>query len=134
MAPEFVLELPAFVSVDPAEDLGELRRAGAVGDAVGPVLGEAVLLGDAFEAGVGDGQLHDHVRFGRLVVVPPQSGKRLVHASFTCKKKHKTLLAHYQIILSDQEMKSRRSHKTNGRLLRKCINNTLKLSALQVNE
>lgn len=87
MTPEFVFEFSAFVSVDPAEDLGKLRGAGAVGDAVRPVLGEAVLLRDALEARVGDGKLHNHVRFGRLIVVPPQSGQRLVHAPFTCKQK-----------------------------------------------
>lgn len=83
MAAQFVLQLLALVAVDPAEQFGVVRRTGAVGDAVGPVLGEAVLLGEALETGVGDGELHHHVWFCGLLVVPPQRRERLLYAALT---------------------------------------------------
>lgn len=86
MASELMFELLALVAVHPAEQLGIVRWAGAVGDAVGPVLGEAVLFGEPLEAGVGDGQLHHDVGLRRLLVVAPQRRQRLLHTALTCNK------------------------------------------------
>ena len=44
----------------------------AVGDAVGPVLRQAMLLGDRPEARPHHGHLHHDVRLVRAYVVPPQ--------------------------------------------------------------
>lgn len=71
MAAELVLKFLPFVAVHPAKELRVVRWTGAIGDAVGPVLGEAVLFGEPFEAGVGDRQLHHHVWLCGLLVVPP---------------------------------------------------------------
>ena len=43
----------------------------AVGDPIGPVLGEAVLLGEGPEAAGDDGDLHHDVRLVGADVVPP---------------------------------------------------------------
>ena len=59
---------------------------GAVGDPVGPVLGEPVLLGDGAQAAVHHGHLHQDVRLVRPDVVAPQRGQRLVHTALTWNK------------------------------------------------
>lgn len=73
------------MAVDPAEELGVVRWRGTVGDAVGPVLGKAVLLREALETRVGDGELHHHVRLGGLLVVAPEGRQWLLYAAFTWK-------------------------------------------------
>lgn len=88
MATKFMLELLAFVAIHPAEEFGVVRWAGAVCDAVGPVLSQSVLFGEPLQAGVGDGQLHYHVGFGRLLVVAPQCRQRLLHTALTWNKQN----------------------------------------------
>lgn len=83
MTPELVLELLALVPVDPAEEARVMRGAGAVGDAVGPVLREAVLLREALQAGVGHRELHHDVRLRGLLIVSPQCSERFLDATFT---------------------------------------------------
>lgn len=83
MASEFVFEFLALVAVDPAEEFGIVWRAGTIGDAVGPVLGETMFFGETLETRVGDGELHDHVRLCGLLVVPPQCREWLLNAALT---------------------------------------------------
>ena len=51
---------------------------GAVGDPVGPVLGQAVLLGHRLQARPHHRHLHQDVRLLGADVVSPQCGQRLV--------------------------------------------------------
>ena len=64
--------------VDPAEDPGVGGVSRAVGDPVGPVLGQPVLLGHRPQAGPHHRHLHQDVRLLRADVVSPQCGQRLV--------------------------------------------------------
>lgn len=81
-----MFEFLALVAVDPAEELGVVWGAGAVSDAMGPVLGEAVFFSEPFEAGISDGELHHHVGLSGLLVVPPQRCQWLLYAAFTWKE------------------------------------------------
>lgn len=89
MAAELVFQLSTLVPVDPAEDPWVVLWCRTVGYPVGPVLREAVLPGGGFQSRRAQTQLHQHVRFAVLGVVPPQRGQRFFHATFTCKNKAK---------------------------------------------
>jgi len=84
MAAELVLQLPALVAVDPAEDPRIVLRCATVGDPMGPVLRESVLPGGGLQAGGAHLQAHDHVRLGVLGVVPPQRIQLFLHTTLTC--------------------------------------------------
>ena len=71
--------------VDPAEDLRIVGVGAAVGDAVGPVLGEAVLLRHRLQPGRADRQLHHDVGLVGAHVVAPQRRQGLVHAPGACR-------------------------------------------------
>ena len=76
----------AYSPVDPTEDLRVVWVGGAVGDPVGPVLGEAVLLRHRLQPGGAGRQLHHHVGLVRAHVVAPQRRQGLVHAAGACRE------------------------------------------------
>jgi len=84
MAAQLVLQLPALVAIDPAEDPWIVLRCAAVGDPVGPVLRESMLPGGGLQARGTDLQSHDHIRFRVLGVVAPQGVQLLLHTTLTC--------------------------------------------------
>ncbi len=88
-----VLVCVSVLPVDPAKDLGVVGIGGAVGDSVGPILGEAVLLGNGLEALGANGDLHGDVGLVGAGVVAPQRGQRLVGAAFTCRSRDKSALS-----------------------------------------
>ena len=57
--------------VNPAEHSGVARMSSAVGNSVGPVLGEAMFLGDRPQPRAHHRDLHHDVRLVRADVVPP---------------------------------------------------------------
>lgn len=84
MAPQLVLQFPALVPVDPTEDLRIVFRRTAVGDAMRPVLGEAMLTRRRLQSGRADLHAHRHVRLVVLRIVAPERGQRFLHAAITC--------------------------------------------------
>lgn len=70
--------------VDPAEDPRVVLWRRAVRYSMGPVFREAMLPGGSFQPGRAQAQLHQHVRFAVLSVVPPERGQWLFHTTFTC--------------------------------------------------
>ena len=77
----------AYSPVDPTEDLRVVWVGGAVGDPVGPVLCEAVLLRHRLQPGGADRQLHHDVGLVRAHVVAPQRRQGLVHAAGACRER-----------------------------------------------
>jgi hypothetical protein len=73
--------------VNPAENFWIIWIGIAEGDSVGPVLGQAVFLGDGLQAWGADGDLHQDVRLLGAGVVLPQGRQRLVRTTITCNKK-----------------------------------------------
>jgi len=83
MTPQFVLELSSLMTIDPTEDLWIERRCRAVRDAMGPVLGQAMLSRCRLQSGRADLQAHQHFRFVVLLVITPQRRQRLLDACIT---------------------------------------------------
>ena len=75
--------------VDPAKDLRVVGVGGAVGDPVGPVLREAVLLRHRLQPGRADRQLHHDVGLVGANVVAPQGRQRLIHAAGACRQRER---------------------------------------------
>lgn len=71
----------ALVPVDPDEEARMRGRGGAVGDPVGPVLRETVVLGRGGQAAPRHRQTHRHVRPVAADVVAPEGRHRLLHAA-----------------------------------------------------
>jgi len=92
VAAEFLLEAASFVAVHPAEDPGEGGRRRAEGDAVRPVLGEAVLFGERAQPPAPHRQRHRHVRSTAAAVVAPQSAHWLLRAPFACKIENNSII------------------------------------------
>ena len=73
--------------VDPAEDPGVGGVGRTVGDPVGPVLRQAVLLGHRPQARPHHRHLHQDVRLLGADVVSPQCGERLVYTTIAWNKR-----------------------------------------------
>jgi hypothetical protein len=83
VAPELGPEPAALVPVHPDEEPGMGGGGGAVGDPVGPILGEAVVLGRRGQAAVRHRQPHRHVGATAADVVAPERRHRLLDAALT---------------------------------------------------
>ena len=77
---------PTCQGTHPAEDAREGGGRGAVGDAVAPVLGEAVLAGPRLQPAPRHRHLHVHVGLVARGVVLPQRRQRLLRAALPCKQ------------------------------------------------
>lgn len=61
VATQLVSKAAALVSVHPTEQTGKLLGGGAGGEAMRPVLREAVVFGGGLEAAAAHGELHAHI-------------------------------------------------------------------------
>lgn len=89
MTTELMLQLSTLMPVDPAEDPRVVLWCRTVRYPMGPVLRETVLPSGGLQPGRAQAQLHQHVRFAVLSIVPPERGQRLLHTTFTCKERRK---------------------------------------------
>lgn len=84
---QFGPQSSSLVSVDPNEEPRVRLGRRAIGDSVGPVLRETVILGCGCQTSVRHRELHRDVRTIAAHVIAPQRRHRLLHATFACKRK-----------------------------------------------